>query len=97
MKHLVRLALALSFLALPAMGHSFYDAQCCNDNDCHPIPDEAVTVTDKGYHVKYWGKAGYPVERFVLLSQAKMSPDGRYHGCDIGMSLICLYVPPPAI
>jgi hypothetical protein len=38
----------------PADEHtSLYDQNCCNANDCEPIPGTAVRLGDDGWHVEY--------------------------------------------
>lgn len=92
-------AFAVAFAChLPAASaHDFYDALCCNDKDCEPVPDSAVTETKSGYSIKYNSIHGNEVRGFIKKDLAKQSPDGRFHACQMPSGVRCLYVPPPAI
>ena len=73
-----------------ARGHSFYDRECCSDNDCAPMHE---SETPKPLPGGDWLlTTGEVVER----AKVKWSPDGRYHLCRLpGLPVIfCLYVPP---
>lgn len=96
-----RLALLLCLATTPAFGHSFYDPACCSDRDCWPAGKDddarepAPRVTPQGY-VLHDGTV-------VPFTDARPSPDGRYHVCRLAGSLsgelirtgrkACLYVP----
>lgn len=96
--------LALAFIA-PAQAHDFYSAYCCRGEfDCEPIPETAVKVTARGYLVtlrptEHRMLVNEPSPRTYLVpfSEAKPSPDGRYHTCIYPGpdTLRCLYAPPP--
>jgi hypothetical protein len=77
-------------LALFLLAHSFYSAECCNENDCHPVEARAVTSEPDGYHYKNY-VVGYGDKR------VKDSPDGQYHVCEgvypYSNRVFCLYVP----
>src|SRR4051812_9924123 len=77
-------------LALLLLAHSFYSAECCNENDCHPVEARAVTSELDGYHYK----------NYVIWyddKRVKDSPDGQYHVCEgvypYSNRVFCLYVP----
>lgn len=73
-----------------ALPHSFYDAECCSDRDCAPMPE---SETPKPLPGGSWLlNTGEVVER----AKVKWSPDGRYHLCRMpgGTHIFCLYVPP---
>ena len=79
----------VGLLATAAMAHDFYSVECCNDQDCSPLPDGAVTITKDGY---VWKGELFPYGE----KRIKYSPDGKYHGCELAYTKtkICLYVPP---
>jgi hypothetical protein len=56
-----------------AKAHSFYEASCCNDRDCAPLPPEQVQVTPQGYVL--------PNGQTVPFGQERVSPDKDYHWC----------------
>jgi hypothetical protein len=99
--HFVLLGLILAAPVLShagaALAHSWYPDDCCSDADCRPIASEYVTEQPDGYHI-FGGRF------FVPRSQARVSPDGGYHGCPYGKSgdqefpgggqLRCFFVPP---
>lgn len=82
-------------LAKPALAHSWYSYECCNDRDCRPIPFDAVTVTPNGYRV--------PSGDVIPFSSTKIKPtpaedvEQRFHWCSVAGSdtghTLCLYVP----
>lgn len=71
----------LVFLTVPVMAHEApsgwaYDRGCCGDQDCHPYPDDQVTLIPGGYRM---------ADGEVVMEGDKRlhwSPDGRYHRCD---------------
>jgi hypothetical protein len=91
----------LAFLAVvyiivkPAMAHSWYPWNCCNDRDCRPIPFESIKVTPTGYQV--------PSGEIIPFSSTKIKPtpaedvEQRFHWCSVAGSdtghTLCLFVP----
>lgn len=79
--------LALLFGVSAAWAHSWYDGDCCHDNDCAPVtaveylPDGSWKVTTKH------GTAVFPANHPRRLSQ-----DGKTHACFTPVKLYCLYV-----
>ena len=47
----ISLALAFALIAAPAMAHDWYEAECCNMQDCEPIPANQVTRTPEGWRM----------------------------------------------
>jgi len=92
---LVIILLVMAYLGarLPAAAHSWYDASCCSNRDCEPIPPEAINETAVGYEVNYFSKQGFPVHGFMPREKARHSQDGRFHGCATSTRFLCLYVP----
>lgn len=83
------LGLMYLLFAHDVQAHEFYSIECCNEQDCAPLPDGAVKITKTGY---LWDG-----ELFVYGERRiKYSPDGKYHGCAYRYSgnKLCLYVPP---
>lgn len=102
----------LALLSFPALGHEScnpdnglcqqYDAACCNEQDCRPIPQSAVEETGYGFRVTYGGHV-YDIKRGAHL----IATDGRYHLCvyedphdeknqyvpEERPGLMCFYVP----
>lgn len=44
-----RFGLLLALLSTtPAASHSWYDARCCSDHDCHPVPCQQLRQDPNG-------------------------------------------------
>jgi hypothetical protein len=76
----------------PAEAHSWYPRQCCNNDDCHPVPCSELTNTR--YGLSWKGVADFS-EPMIMLS-----PDGACHVCGMwehSASLpylpLCVFVP----
>lgn len=54
-------------------GH-WYPSECCSMNDCYALDPLDVKVTPKGYFLPRTNEV-------VPYSQARKSPDGKYHKC----------------
>lgn len=68
------LALLLA-LTVPAVGHSWYPAYCCHDEDCRPVPCEDISETPDGFV--------YDGVKFAKSAE-KPSEDRRCHVCIYG-------------
>lgn len=98
-----RLAVIL-LLSLPslALAHSWYDWECCHNNDCAPVRAETVRAGKGGYTVTLQPgehplvKAA-PLSGFVAYPEARHSQDGRYHVCVVAGAIKCLYTPPGGV
>lgn len=84
-----RLAFILLLGATPAAAHSWYDAACCDLNDCRPIT--GVTEHPDGYHYR---------NVVIPYGKARQSLDGGYHACFLSGGKIrtvddipCFYAP----
>jgi len=75
-------------MALPALGHGWYDTDCCHDNDCAPITKEAwpqgrdgdsIITTKQGE-----GRTG-PGTRI------RPSKDEKDHACIMHGRVMCVY------
>jgi hypothetical protein len=54
----------------------WYDAKCCSNRDCHPVPDGFVSNTEQGVEVKGHGLLSYTDPRL------NWSRDLRDHICE---------------
>lgn len=69
-----------------APGH-WYDAECCSQRDCAPIPPETVTITPWGYELRlvpgHHPLVTMPTQRDFAVdsNDVKPSQDGEYHAC----------------
>lgn len=82
---LVMVGLLVAILtAYPARSHSWYEWQCCHEQDCKPLAEPPVKV-----------KGGYrtPDGRFFPMSVLRESRDNRWHACVRGGKSQCLYAP----
>jgi hypothetical protein len=79
------------FVAAYILVHSWYDASCCSDNDCRPVPADSVAETG----VNEW--TYLPTGNKFTGDQIKPSRDGKFHVCignrdyDMGKSY-CIYI-----
>ena len=88
-----------------ALSHSWYDYDCCSDNDCGPVvdarqipnvdptrpPQLQVTIRIKGKEYTAVKPDDFPV------SKIRESKDGLLHACISPFyphGLLCLYMPP---
>lgn len=100
---LIAAALVAAFLLPDSVrAHSFYSFACCSDKDCTPVPDEAVTETERGWEVFYKSPlTGRLIQGFIERGswRQKWSPDGRVHACEKFSTPEpqCIYVPPNAM
>ena len=83
-----------------AMSGWTYPLSCCADNDCAQISPQAVRETAGGYvvtiapgtHPMWRADRSAPLVVRVLYSEAKPSPDGRFHICLNGAGdLLCFF------
>lgn len=81
----------LALMCVPAYGHSWYDYDCCSDNDCAPLADGAVIEGSGGYDVTMNGK------RYAVPygdARIRASADNQFHACEYPKdTLRCLYTP----
>jgi len=87
---LAYLAVAVAFVVfmLRASAHSWYDFDCCSDNDCAPITPDDVVTTPNGYRIKGTWTVPYDAP------QIRPSRDNDFHVCEYPKGTVrCLYVP----
>lgn len=94
------LLLAVCAFASLAWSHDWYDAICCDDQDCRPAAPGEVVERDGGYLIRATG------EHFPYKA-ARVSQDSDFHVCQFTTSsgafsqsvpvvkTRCLYVPLP--
>ena len=58
-----------------SFGHSWYDASCCSNRDCHPVNAEDVIELENGSW-KY-----LPLNIVFTKDKVKPSRDGKFHVC----------------
>jgi hypothetical protein len=87
--YLIVVGLMLIGLSLSvAHGHSWYDPDCCGDNDCAPIAKERVQFVNGGYLID--GK------HFIEATSTRVrgSQDDQFHACFWPADrLWCFYIP----
>lgn len=106
------LAAALLLAALPAPAHQApggwdYDAECCHNLDCAPVPEGAVREVAGGYAVTIAPgthpmvpSGAAPVRGFVPHGdrRIRVSGDADRHACVARSGFIfCIYVPPGGV
>lgn len=76
--------------AMPVKAHEWYPYECCSDKDCREfVEDKGEWVTEEGKFYVLWDGRRYPKDK------ARMSPDGKFHGCErADKTLICFFAPP---
>lgn len=86
--------------ATVSRAHDFYDPFCCNDKDCQPVPDGAVTIVPgQGYRIVLdrldHPMVTKPFDKIIPFSAARISGDDRDHMCVYPKDIArCLYVRP---
>lgn len=68
----------------------WYDADCCTNQDCHPVSDSDIDLsTDLGNPVVIYKPFG------IAFSKARWrrSQDERFHVCNRGSTGFCVYLP----
>lgn len=83
-----------------------YDAYCCSNKDCAPIPDTAVTTQKNGYLIQL-NPGDHPMikttmQYFVPFNSDKIkeSQDTRFHACITlyePENMRCFYIPPGGV
>ena len=74
-------------ISTPAYSHSWYDSDCCGENDCDPVK----ILQDNGgnYAILKNGQKWY----ILNPRSVRPSQDDNYHVCIHMNQLWCLYVP----
>jgi hypothetical protein len=93
--------LAIPYYAWPhnALTGWAYDAVCCANRDCEPIPPEWVRITAEGYEVTIPNGQHITAKqdhvKLFRWDEVRRSGDEHYHACILPASqeFRCLYVP----
>jgi hypothetical protein len=103
---MIRAAILAALLAGPALAHEApsgwtYDAVCCSNRDCQPIPDQWISEGAGGWSVVIppgvHKNAPAGLTAFVPYANGRISGDEEYHACAVPGRLLCLYVPPGGV
>jgi len=89
---MVTVAIALLLSPAGSLAHDWYPIACCSEKDCRPLAEakgESVLESTKGWEL--WDG------RTIPRSNAKLSPDGKFHLCeDPAKHILCFFAPPGA-
>lgn len=88
------LCAALGLSGTIAYAHSWYDYDCCSDQDCSPIPFGSVEIVEDGYRITL--KPGdHPLVHAPFTytipydsPNVRVSRDDKYHACVISIGEI---------
>lgn len=83
----IAILLLIGWLVGDAWGHWFYEMHCCNQQDCKPVADSAVTETSAGFEL-------HDIPEFVERSSPKVRKpiNEEYHVCrNPAGALLCIY------
>ena len=88
-KYLVAI-LSASTISTLVYAHSFYDHDCCSDQDCHPIEscDELHEQPDGSYT---WTDDAGRTYRF-RSERVRPSKDAHCHVCTVARYGLCAYI-----
>jgi hypothetical protein len=88
----VTLAAFGAFGSPAALAHDWHPLSCCSAKDCRPSADamgESVLASLAGWEL--WDG------RVITRNTAKVSPDGKFHLCEIpSRKILCFFSPPGA-
>jgi hypothetical protein len=90
-------ALALLIAAAlwtPASAHSWYDADCCSDQDCEPVSAVAYVASDPSTMPVMVVTTSLGTKPLTQMTKIRQSKDSRMHACIYQGRLLCLYMPP---
>ena len=92
LRSVVRGVWVLALCSSVAQAHDWYPAACCSGRDCRPLTEakgESVLELAKGWEL--WDG------RTIPRSNAKVSPDGKFHLCETpNKRILCFFAPPGA-
>lgn len=74
----------------------WYDSNCCNKHDCHPVEDGTITFQqdELGAPIVVYTVNG--VNLVYSKTQWRVSKDERFHACHNGITPLCVYLRPGA-
>ncbi len=95
----VALVSALAQSVRPALAHSWYPHECCNDGDCAPVESATWVVPAGGGRPQLRVSTKLGTATVPDNLPRRPSHDGRMHACIIydefgEKSVLCLFVPP---
>jgi hypothetical protein len=90
------LAVVLMALVLSkeAQSHSWYDPDCCSNQDCEPVSDVAFVASDAGTLPVMVVTTSFGTKPLIPSTKIRQSKDSRMHACIYQGALLCLYLPP---
>ena len=86
--------LIVVFLSSPAYAHSWYDPDCCSDNDCEPVSSVSFVASSPGSVPVMVVTTSFGTKPVTSKTKLRESKDSRMHACIYQGELICLYMPP---
>jgi hypothetical protein len=81
-------------LSSPASSHSWYDADCCSDQDCEPVSAVSFVASDPSTMPVMVVTTNLGTKPVTPMTKIRQSKDGRMHACIYQGRLLCLYLPP---
>jgi hypothetical protein len=92
---LAALALLLAAaLSSPASAHSWYDPDCCSNQDCEPVSAVSFVASDPGTTPVMVVTTSLGTKPLTPATRVRESKDSRMHACIYQGRLLCLYMPP---
>jgi len=72
----------IAFLTLsgPAEAHSWYDTECCNENDCKPV--KLLSIKNGVYSWRSWRKPQHVLSIHIDDKRVRPALDGGFHACE---------------
>jgi hypothetical protein len=81
-------------VARPARSHSWYDPDCCSDNDCEPVSEVSFVASDPQSVPVMVVTTSFGTKPVTPMTKIRQSKDGKMHACIYQGALLCLYLPP---
>ena len=81
-------------LSSPASTHSWYDADCCSNQDCEPVSTVAFVASDPASMPVMVVTTSLGTKPLTPTTKIRQSKDSRMHACIYQGRLLCLYMPP---
>jgi hypothetical protein len=86
--------LIAAVLSSPASAHSWYDADCCSNQDCEPVSAVAFVASDPSALPVMVVTTSLGTKPLTSTTKIRQSKDSRMHACIYQGRLLCLYMPP---
>jgi hypothetical protein len=86
-------AAVLIFSKKNARAHSWYATDCCNIDDCYPVPAEAME--EIGPDIWRYKVTGNIFKNDMYFKRIRPSQDGGFHVCigKASKTSLCAYIP----